>query len=183
MARTSCDREDDVLALVTSGRWTSRMADDLRAHAAGCPVCAELALVAEAIDGETNMAMARADVPALPSSGTVWWRAQLRARQDAVRESGRPITVAHGMLLAVAGGLAGAIFGATTDWFQRGLRAGRDAAASVLSGIHLPAALTATPDAGYALTTFGATLAVAGVLFVAATVIVVWALREDRELE
>ena len=177
MARTSCDREDDVLALVTSGRWASRAADDLRAHAADCAVCAELALVAEAIDHDTNLS--RADVPELPSSGTVWWRAQLRARQDAVRESGRPITIAHGMLLAVAGGLAGAIFGATTDWFQRGLRAGRDAAASVISGIHLPAALTTTPDAGYALTTFGATLAVAGVLLVAATAIVVWAFREE----
>jgi hypothetical protein len=176
MARTSCDREDDVLSLVTSGRWVSRAADDLRAHAAGCSVCAELALVAEAIDHDTNLA--RADVPELPSSGTVWWRAQLRARQDAVRESGRPITVAHGMLLAVAGGLTGAIFGATTDWFQRGLRAGRDAVASALSGFHLPAALTAT-DAGSSLTTFGATLAVAGILLVAATAIVVWAFREE----
>ncbi len=125
------------------------------------------------------MALGRADLPSLPSSGTVWWRAQLRARQDAVRESGRPITIAHGMLLAVAGGLAGAIFGGTTDWFQRGLRAARDGVASVLSGIHMPATLTATPDAGYALTTFGVTLAVGGVLLVAATAIVVWAFREE----
>ena len=83
-------------------------------------MCADLALIAQVIDDERARP---APSPALPSAGTVWWRAQLRARQDAVRESGRPITIAHGMLLAVAGGLAGAIFGATTGWFQRGLRA------------------------------------------------------------
>lgn len=171
MARISCPHEDDVLMLATTGQWPDRADAELRAHAKACAVCADLALVAQAIDDER----AGAGEPSLPRSGTVWWRAQLRAKRDAVRESGRPITVAHGVLLAVAGGLAGAIFGATTDWFQRGLRAGRQAVGSVISNIPLPS----VPQDSTWLATYGTTLAVGGVIIVAATAIVIWALREE----
>jgi hypothetical protein len=131
MAQMGCPHEDDVLHLVTTGQWPDRAAAELRTHVATCRVCADLALIAQVIDDER----ARPVDVALPSAGTVWWRAQLRARQDAVRESGRPITIAHGMALAAAGGFAGAIFGATTDWFQRGLRIGRDAVTQAFSSV------------------------------------------------
>lgn len=173
MPQITCPREDDVVMLVTTGQWPGRAGEELRAHVAACAVCRDLALIAQVIDDER----ARPVEATLPSAGTVWWRAQLRARQDAVRESGRPITIAHGMLLAVAGGLAGAIFGATTDWFQRGLRIGRDAIGSAFSKISLPALSPA--DSGSWLSTYGTTLAVAGVIVVAATAIMMWALRED----
>jgi len=171
MARISCPHEDDVLMLATTGQWPDRADAELRAHVATCQVCADVALVALAIEDER----AGTPEPSLPSSGTVWWRAQLRAKQDAVRESGRPITVAHAVLLAVAGGLAGAIFGATTDWFQRGLRAGREAVGSVLSNIPLPS----VPADSTWLATYGSALAVGGVIMVAATAVVIWALREE----
>ena len=61
-------------------------------------------------------------VPALPESGLVWWRAQLRARQDAARVAVRPITVAQAVAFAAAVGVLGALFGATASWFQRGLQ-------------------------------------------------------------
>jgi hypothetical protein len=171
MARISCPHEDDVLMLATTGRWSDRAGAELRAHAATCPVCADLALVAQAIDDDRAESME----PSLPSSGTVWWRAQLRAKQDAVRESGRPITIAHAVLLAVAGGLAGAIFGATTDWFQRGLRSGREALGSFLSNIPLP---SVPPDSSW-LSVYGPTLVVGGLLVAAATAIVIWTFREE----
>jgi hypothetical protein len=172
MPQMACQHEDDVLLLVTTGQWPERADKEMRAHVATCPVCADLALIAQVIEDER----AKPDV-VLPGAGTVWWRAQLRARQDAVRESGRPITIAHGVLLAVAGGLAGAIFGATTDWFQRGLRIGREAIGSALSNIQLAA--PASGDSSSWLSLYGTTVAVVGVIVVAATAIMIWALREE----
>jgi len=68
---------------------------------------------------------ARDQMPApvlIPDAGRVWWVAQLRARREAIREAGRPITAAHVIALACAAGLAGACFGATSAWFQAALR-------------------------------------------------------------
>jgi len=172
MAQISCSHEDDVLMLVTTGQWPGRAAAELQAHVAACPVCADLALIAQVIDEERE----RPVEAALPSAGTVWWRAQLRARQDAVRESARPITIAHGLLLAVAGGLAGAIFGATTDWFQRGLRVGREAMGSAIANISWP---SFAPESGSWIATYGTALTVAGLIVVAGSVIMLWALREE----
>ncbi|HEX5071196.1 MAG TPA: hypothetical protein VFV78_13345 [Vicinamibacterales bacterium] len=173
MAQISCTHEDDVLMLVTTGQWPDRADAGLRAHVAACPVCADLALIAQAVEDER----ARPVDVALPGAGTVWWRAQLRSRQDAVRESGRPITIAHGMLLAAAGGVAGAVFGATTDWFQRGLRIGRDVMVSAFSNVRLP--VPTAEAAGTWLAAYGTTLAVGGLIVVAATAVMVWALKEE----
>jgi hypothetical protein len=52
----------------------------------------------------------------------VWWIAQLRARREAIKEAGRPITAAHVIAFACAVGLTGACFGATSAWFQAALR-------------------------------------------------------------
>ena len=118
MKRVECPFEDDVLMYVGTGRWPDRAPAELTTHAASCEVCGDLAVVAGAMDTE------RGDVPVsarVPSAGTVWWHAQLRAREDAAKAVGRPITFAQAALLAACGGAAGAVFGATTGWFQRGL--------------------------------------------------------------
>ncbi len=104
----------------------------------------------------------------LPSSGTGWWRAQLRARQDAEKEVVRPIRVAQTVGLAVAGGLAGAVFGATTDWFQRAIHRGWGAMADAAAHVQLPA-----------LANYGTGLLVVGLGAAVAMVIMVWALREE----
>jgi hypothetical protein len=38
----------------------------------------------------------------LPPSGVVWWRAQLRAREDAARAAARPLAFIHGVAASVA---------------------------------------------------------------------------------
>ena len=48
------------------------------------------AIVAEAIAAEAAQARREA---APPSSAIVWWRAQMRARQEAAQAAGRPITI------------------------------------------------------------------------------------------
>jgi hypothetical protein len=109
-----CGFESEVLAAALQ----ARMPESLRAHVAGCAICADVAAVAAAIDDARERM--RGDV-AVPDSGRVWWLAQLRARREATKAAGRPITAIQVIALACAIGLLGACFGATSTWFQAGL--------------------------------------------------------------
>jgi len=195
VTRLDCPHEGDVLMMVTTGQWPDRAPAELREHAATCALCADVALIAQVINEDADLIRGRSNkdadlirgsnedaaMPArqLPSAGTVWWRAQLRARQDAAKAVGRPITVAQGALLAVVGGVAGAVFGATTGWFQSVLQRGWGGIKVAASSIHLPALPSLAVDttgladyrAGFIIIGIGAALAMA---------VVMWALREDR---
>ena len=115
MPPVDCEFESEVLAAVLQSRWPGRADAGLRAHAAACAICSDVAAVAAAID-EAREDM-RASV-AVPDSGAVWWRAHMRARREAVKAAGRPITAAQVFALACAAGLLGACFGATSNAFQ-----------------------------------------------------------------
>lgn len=69
------------------------------------------AIVADAIAAEASTARREA---APPSSAIVWWRAQMRARQEAARAVERPLTIAHGVAIACGIGLLLSIAGAVT---------------------------------------------------------------------
>jgi hypothetical protein len=67
----------------------------------------------------------RADV-LVPSAGLVWWRAQLRARQQIAETAGRPITYVHAaagalaaVLLFMLGGLLWPSLRASITWIDR----------------------------------------------------------------
>jgi hypothetical protein len=106
-----CEFESEVLAAALQ----ARMPEPLRTHVAGCAICSDVAAVAVAFD-EAHEEM-RAGV-VVPDSGRVWWLAQLRARREATKTAGRPITAIQVIALACAIGLLGACFGATSNWFQ-----------------------------------------------------------------
>jgi hypothetical protein len=101
--KTECTREQDVLDAVTAGRWPERCDAELKAHVDGCGICQDVAAVFVAISEDRDAAWEGAVVP--PAS-IVWWRAQIRAREEAARMADRPIAVAQGIavlaLLAVA---------------------------------------------------------------------------------
>ncbi len=175
MASVECAHEADVLMMVETGRWPARAPADLRAHAAACEVCADLAVAALAIDDARGHKLD----PRLPGSGTVWWRAQLRARQDVAKAVVRPITVAQAVFLAVAGGLAGAVFGATTDWFQRVIERGWGTLADAAAGVRLPSLPPLPSDVPATLANYSTGLAIVGVGTALAMAVVVWALREE----
>lgn len=92
MKRIACCHEDDVLDALTSGRWPERVDAELHAHVSSCAICADIVEVAGAIlEGrDDNVANMR-----IPSSAVMWWRAQMRARQEAAREASRPIAIAQ----------------------------------------------------------------------------------------
>lgn len=115
MMPPECAFEEEVLAAVVAGRVDAH----LREHAASCAICRDLIEVAGAIGDVRD----RIPAPLLiPDAGRIWWVAQLRARREAIKEAGRPITAAHVIALACAAGLAGACFGATSAWFQAALQ-------------------------------------------------------------
>jgi predicted anti-sigma-YlaC factor YlaD len=132
----NCGREADVWRAVEARHWPDRCDDELRAHVAACASCADLVEVASALAEERDAAMRAAHVPA---SGTVWWRAQLRARQDAARIARRAINVVQAATVAVA------VIGATLIFTAGG---GFDWLAGVAASVHwnLPLILAvATP--------------------------------------
>jgi hypothetical protein len=94
-----CEREQDVLDVVSSGGWPGRCDEELRVHVNACVVCSDLADVAAAVIDDRDAAWSQARVP---SAGIVWWRAQLRAREDAARAAGRPVAFIQGVAASVA---------------------------------------------------------------------------------
>ncbi len=119
MKQYECEFEGDVLLAVRQGRYPEGLDEPLRAHAAGCVVCRDMAAAALAFEGAREDALAEV---ALPDAGRVWRQAHMRARREAVEAAGRPITAAQVIAFGAAMGLLGACFGATSLWFQAGVR-------------------------------------------------------------
>lgn len=100
---SDCPFESDVLDALASHRWPAKAGGDLRAHVAACESCHSLAVTAAALMSEHETAYAEAR---LPSSASVWHRAQLRAREEAVRTATRPIGFVQGVAFALGVALA-----------------------------------------------------------------------------
>jgi hypothetical protein len=101
---SECLQEQETLAIVQSGRWPDGCDDVSRAHIKDCAICGDLVRVGAMIanDYQTSARVAR-----VPNSGLVWWRMQRRAKQEAVRNTSRVITIVQA--IAVAAGVAVAI--------------------------------------------------------------------------
>ena len=113
MNRLACEFEAEVLTAVLQANWPERAAEELRAHAAQCPICSDVTAIAGAID-ESRQEL-RTSAP-LPDAGTVWWRAQLRARRDAAVTAGRPITGAQVIAAACALGVLAGYYRDSSAW-------------------------------------------------------------------
>jgi hypothetical protein len=105
VADVECAREQDLLDALTAGRWPERCEAELREHVRNCAICTDLVEVVGALFDARDVVYA--DV-AVPASGTVWWRAQMRARREAAMEAARPVTIVQAAaavlgLLAVIG--------------------------------------------------------------------------------
>jgi hypothetical protein len=95
VANRDCNRETDILRAVGSGH----IDDDVRNHIVACDVCADLMAIASAVVDDRRALMR--DAP-IPSSGLVWWRVNMRARQEATRVAVRAATLVQVALIAAA---------------------------------------------------------------------------------
>ena len=105
MTLVECPREADVLDALASARWPLRVDRELTDHVASCAICADVLAVASAMQMDHDAAWKEASVP---SAGQVWWRMEMRTKQDAIREASRPVAVAQGVAALFALVLAGA---------------------------------------------------------------------------
>ena len=100
------------------------------------PTDAEIeAIVAEAIAAEATLAKSEAQPP---SSAIVWWRAQMRARQEAAQMVERPLTIVHALAISCGIGVLAALVGTMV--------AGVKGSLAWITGIYQSAA-TAAPAA------------------------------------
>ncbi len=116
--RIDCPREHEVFeALGIDGSLAGR--PELQAHADACDVCRDIVAVAVPLMAEKHVALERAHPP---TSGVVWFRAQMRARQEAARAATRPITVVQGIALvsfvAVFASVMGVLSPRLLAWFR-----------------------------------------------------------------
>jgi hypothetical protein len=94
-----CPREQEILDALAADAAVENWTADLREHAEACEICRDVVAVALPLLQEHRAVVATAQPP---SSGVVWWRAQMRARHEAAAMATRPITVVQA-LAVVAG--------------------------------------------------------------------------------
>ena len=76
-----------------------------------CPECGPLVALAQQIRREFEHTQQHAHTP---TPEIVWWRAQMRARQDAARKAARPILFTQALAIAALIGLLVALAGRLT---------------------------------------------------------------------
>jgi hypothetical protein len=76
-----------------------------------CPECGPLVVLAERIRREFEQTQMHARVP---TAEIVWWRAQMRAREEAARKAARPMLFTQALALAALIGLLVSIAGRLT---------------------------------------------------------------------
>lgn len=168
---TECPFESDVLDAIASRRWPARADEELRAHVASCERCASLAEVAGALLHEEEAAFGEAHVPAAAS---VWHRAQIRAREDAVRAAARPLGFVQGLAFAcaIAALLAAGVWGLPI------LAAAMPDLTALRGAVRLPSMPAFDPDATTLLSSTTLQIALA-IWVVVAPVALYFTLRES----
>ena len=84
---------------------------DCQCDKADCPECGPLVVLAQQIRREFEHTTREARVP---TPEIVWWRAQMRARQDAARKAARPILLTQALAIAALIGLLVSVAGRLT---------------------------------------------------------------------
>ena len=100
----ACPREDELLDALGAGF----IGEELESHITTCAACGELRLVAGALLDERVQAVTEA---ALPSSGTMLWRMQMRRRQEAQSTARRSLLIGQAVTLAAAVALVFTLLG------------------------------------------------------------------------
>jgi hypothetical protein len=94
-----CPHQAEVQTIVRQGHWPQACDPELRKHIQTCRTCAEQLLVLHAFHSARDQAMQAAPVD---HPNLLWWRAQLRRRNEALQRVGRPITTAQIFALCIS---------------------------------------------------------------------------------
>lgn len=113
--KLQCHFEQDLLDAIAARRWPDRADPSIRNHVAACRVCADVAEIATAFfdDRDTD----RSDAPVPPAS-VIWWKAQIRAREESARLAARPIALVQGVATICAAVASIAVAPAAAAWVR-----------------------------------------------------------------
>ena len=118
--KLQCQFEQELLDAIAAQRWPGKAEAALREHVSGCALCSDVAEIAGAFFDDRDCARAEAVVP---SASGVWWRAQIRAREEAARTAARPLLVFQAIATIVAAVVAIALAPAASTWVRGSLAA------------------------------------------------------------
>ena len=94
-----CPHEAEVQAILRQGHWPEACDRELRQHIQTCRNCSEQLLVLHTFHAARAHAMQAAPID---HPNLLWWRAQLRRRNEALQRVGRPITTAQIFALCIS---------------------------------------------------------------------------------
>jgi hypothetical protein len=92
MSLYSCSWEKELELALGRGQWPQACDPNLREHVSGCCECQDLVLVTQALH-EARVQSER--VAPIGSPGALWWRAQLRRRNEAIERVTKPVALAE----------------------------------------------------------------------------------------
>lgn len=118
--KLQCQFEQELLDAVAARRWPDRAEAQLREHVAQCALCSDVAEIAGAFFEDRDCARAEA---AVPPASAVWWRAQIRAREEAARVAARPLLIFQALATVVVAVVAVALAPAASTWIRASLAA------------------------------------------------------------
>lgn len=110
-----CEHEQDLVDAIAARRWPARADAALREHVAACRFCSDVADVALAFLEDRDHAGAE---PAVPHASVIWWKAQIRAREDAARTASRPILLVQTAATICAAAASVALAPAASSWVR-----------------------------------------------------------------
>jgi len=114
VSKPDCVREIETFDAISSGAWPDACDDSLRAHVATCTNCSDVVEVATALIDDRDAALRHAPVP---PSGVVWWRMQMRARNEATQSARRTVVAVQAAVFAAVLVIALAILGGA--WWNK----------------------------------------------------------------
>jgi hypothetical protein len=94
-----CPHEAEVQAILRQGHWPEACDRELRQHIQSCRSCSEQLLVLHTFHAARAHTMQAAPID---HPNLLWWRAQLRRRNQALQRVGRPITTAQIFALCIS---------------------------------------------------------------------------------
>ena len=87
-----CALEKELQATLLQGRWPHACDPDLRTHVDGCGDCQEIVFVTQSLQKAKSQGE---QLARLRSPGLLWWRAQLRRRNEAIQSVTEPLALAE----------------------------------------------------------------------------------------
>jgi len=98
MSWSGCVEREEMRAVLRRGQWPAGCPAELVRHVESCAACRQEMLISTHLQAERSVAVAGA---APVSSSLLWWRAQARRRETALRQAGRPLAAAQVFALVV----------------------------------------------------------------------------------